>query len=182
MKLFFSLTLVFVTCSCLRNFKIIQENVKVEIKAPDIIEDASIFIRKLNRTFDGLNSTATFKVDLNDSIFITAKSYEKRGNKYHPSIMDTKLDFCAFLKNPAKQSLVLALFYPTVVEHGNFPRKCPIPAGYYYIYNFNVNEEAFPPYFPIDSRWRFVMSVFHHEMPLFITTIGFRVEPKQLWD
>lgn len=44
---------------------------KVDIKAPDIIENAEIFIRKLNRTFDGLNSTATFKVDLNDSIYVS---------------------------------------------------------------------------------------------------------------
>lgn len=42
----------------------------MNVSNPDIIEDASIYIRKYNRTFEALNSTATFKVWLNDSIFV----------------------------------------------------------------------------------------------------------------
>lgn len=44
----------------------------MNISSPDMIEDAMIYIKKFNRTFDVLNSTATFKVWLNDSIFVGA--------------------------------------------------------------------------------------------------------------
>lgn len=53
-----------------RNFRVIQETVKVNVSSPDLIEDATIYIKKYNRTFDALNSTATFKQWLNDSIFV----------------------------------------------------------------------------------------------------------------
>lgn len=136
-----------------------------------------MYIRKLNRTFDALNSTATFSRGFKDGIMISAKSYEINGAKKIPSVLDTTLDFCKFLESPAKNSMVLALFYPIVQSHGNFPTKCPIDPGYYYIYNFNVNEDAFPPYFPA-NRWRFVMTVKHYDRVLFITTWSFRVEKK----
>lgn len=42
----------------------------MNVSSPDLIEDATIYIKKYNRTFDALNSTATFKQWLNDSIFV----------------------------------------------------------------------------------------------------------------
>lgn len=42
----------------------------MNVSAPDVIENATIYIKKYNRTFDALNSTATFKLWLNESIFV----------------------------------------------------------------------------------------------------------------
>ncbi|GAB0093970.1 hypothetical protein DMENIID0001_091650 [Sergentomyia squamirostris] len=181
MKFFLILALVFTTCSCLRNFRIIQENVNIKVKAPDIIdENASVFIRKLNRTYDALNASITVKVDL-DNIYMKVDTFEKRINKYHPFVMDMKLDFCEFMKNPA-MSIFLDFFYPLLLKHSNLPRKCPIRAGNYYIHNLHMNEEDFPPSFPVDSHLRFVISLFHHGRLLYVITLGIRVEPKHFWE
>lgn len=129
-----------------RNFRVIQETVKVNVSSPDVIDNATIYIKKFNRTFDALNSTATFKVWLNESIFvglqfywylrtlnlsyfylqIRVKSYEWKGNRYQRSFLDVKLDYCKFLHNPAKTNILFALFYTDTTKYGNFPKKCPV--------------------------------------------------------
>lgn len=48
----------------------IQENVKTNITAPDYISEATIYIRKVNRTFEGMNSTCTFSRTINDSLIV----------------------------------------------------------------------------------------------------------------
>lgn len=60
----------------------IQETVKVNVSSPEVIENATIYVRKYNRTFDALNSTATFKVWLNDSIFVS-KLIRSLPKNYH---------------------------------------------------------------------------------------------------
>lgn len=49
-----------------------------------------------------------------------------RGTRYHPSVLDTKLDLCKFFENPLMVSPILAIFYPQIVAHGNWPTKCPV--------------------------------------------------------
>lgn len=133
----------------------IQETVKVNVSSPEVIENATIYVRKYNRTFDALNSTATFKVWLNDSIFVSklirslkmillfigsililqvhVKSYEWKANRYQRSFLDVKLDFCKFLANPAKTNVLFALFYTGPTKMGNFPKKCPVaPVSFSY--------------------------------------------------
>lgn len=70
------------------------------------------------------------------------------------------------------------MFYPTIQKYGNFPRKCPVKAGIYYIYNFNVNEEAFPMFFP-GRRWRYLLAMYYKDRLLFKTIWNFRVEQKK---
>lgn len=48
----------------------IQENVYVNITAPDYVQDAQIYIRKLNHTFDALNSSATFLKGFDKSLIV----------------------------------------------------------------------------------------------------------------
>lgn len=40
------------------------------------------------------------------------------------------------------------LFYPDFVKAGNFPKKCPVLPGEYYVKNYVINSREFPAVMP----------------------------------
>ncbi|XP_017840131.1 uncharacterized protein LOC108598028 [Drosophila busckii] len=64
--------------------------------------------------------------------------------KRYNSIFNYDMDVCRLLKS--LRSSLYKKWLSSVHEYGNFTKKCPAPAGYYYVRDWQLNEDLVPAF------------------------------------
>lgn len=62
-------------------------------------------------------------------------------------LYNRRKDLCYYLARPDENPLFISL-YDHILEHSNFPRKCPLNDTKYWIKNFRMSTGTFPRWFP----------------------------------
>ncbi|XP_050098364.1 uncharacterized protein LOC126579107 [Anopheles aquasalis] len=79
---------------------------------------------------------------------LTVEYYTVFGSKVSQNpLVSRTVDFCAFLKDPARNRLVNVL-YEVINRNTNLPTKCPMQPGIYYIRDIRLSTISLPGMLP----------------------------------
>lgn len=84
------------------------------------------------------------KVYVNAAVQVSSK-----GCNFCHTIINRTIEGCGILNEPLTSWS--RRFYDEIVKMGNFPTKCPVQNGHYYIHNLKIAGSSLPYYMPEGS-------------------------------
>lgn len=93
-----------------------------------------------------INVEAKILKELPLDVFLILRVEKLNKNKgvYEPTPFGIEKNYCRYMDMDK-------LVYPLLLKKGNFPSKCPVLPGLYYIRNYTVNPEDLPISVPLGS-------------------------------
>lgn len=97
---------------------------------------------------DGINMNAFLVAEWRENIAINVTIYKKEKDGTRTLYFKIpSLILCEVFQNKYSITIV-SMFSELVMKYSNFPEKCPIPKGSYFIKNMKLNGDSFPSVLP----------------------------------
>lgn len=83
------------------------------------------------------------------------------GKNLPPNVLyNHTVDLCRYIKRRNGSDKIFQFMFDSAQKYGKLPDRCPLPKGFYYIKDYFIDENLFPPFIALPETSAFLKTDF----------------------